>query len=448
MKKGNNKLNNIKLNTMIDKRKPVVVAVSTGVDSMSLFHFLYHNGYTVVVAHVNHKKRKESDNEYLYLKNLCLSLGVPFEGYILNKKIESNFQEVARYERYNFLKSVADKYNTNQIVLAHHLDDEAETVLMRLTRGSFLKGYAGMKDVTVDSSYTIIRPFLYLSKDEIIEYAKDNNIKYFEDSSNNEDCYTRNIFRHNVIPTLKGVNPSFLDAIKNFQEDYYDIYEHIEKEVDEFFNLYSVVDNEKISISRENFNKQDNIIKKGIILRSINLISSNSLLAKHERMSEIIKLSLTAKETRTVEVGKDYSLYVEKDNLVFVKNKEVKKINLQIDDFGEYKVDDNLRVIISQNYHTLPEKNSYMLCYNNTKEVFPITIRNREVGDFVKVNGITKKVSDLLVEHKIPRRLRDEILVVLNDSGIFFIPNIIRKETDKTLKNTLYITVEVTNDSR
>ena len=120
----------------LTKNTKIIIGVSTGIDSMCLFSMLKNDGYDLVVAHVNHKRRKESDKEYEFLENYAKSINVPFEGYVLDEKIDSNFQEIARYKRYEFFKTVADKYNTNKIVVAHHLDDEAETILMRLTRGS------------------------------------------------------------------------------------------------------------------------------------------------------------------------------------------------------------------------------------------------------------------------------------------------------------------------
>ena len=111
-------------------------------------------------------------------------MNVPFEGYVISRNIDSNFQEEARIERYRFFERVADKYNTKNIVTAHQLDDEAETVLMRLTRGTSLKGYQGMKMISVQNGYTIIKPLLHTSREDIELYQKENNIEYFEDCTN------------------------------------------------------------------------------------------------------------------------------------------------------------------------------------------------------------------------------------------------------------------------
>ncbi|MCR5741790.1 MAG: tRNA lysidine(34) synthetase TilS [Gammaproteobacteria bacterium] len=447
-KTSNTNIENLNLSKYFKKSDFIIVGVSTGIDSMSLLNLLISRGYKVVVSHINHKRRKESETEYAFLKDYCLKMNIPFEGYELTKTIKSNFQEEARYERYNFYKLCADKYNTKLIALAHHADDEAETILMRLTRGSFISAYSGIKEVSDFNGYKIIRPFLNVSKDDIKEYQEKYNIPYFEDYTNNENHYTRNIIRHEVVIKLKEINPSFLDSIKNFSEDLSEAYEHILKETNEFLKLHSKEENGSLIIDRNSFNNEDDIIKKEIILRAINKVSKDSVIATHERMREITKLSALQASGKVLEIKKDLVIYFEYDEIVFSSSLKQTKVNFTVNDFGDYQISDSLILKVSQNYHHLPLKNSYMLCYNDIKSVFPITIRNREVGDYIKVNGITKKVSDVLSEHKIPKRERDNVLVVLNKDGIFFIPNILRKETDKSLKNTLYITLEVKNDSR
>ena len=422
------------------KSEKYVLAVSTGIDSMSLFHALYKSGYDIVVAHVNHKRRVESDKEYEYLKNLCEKLNVPFEGYVISRNIDSNFQEEARIERYKFFERVADKYNTKNIVTAHQLDDEAETVLMRLTRGTSLKGYQGMKMISVQNGYTFIKPLLHTSREDIELYQKENNIEYFEDCTNLEDYYTRNKFRHEIITKLKEYNPSFLDAIINYSKDMGFMFDHIEKCTNEFYLKNVIISSDKVKINREKFNEQDEIIKEWILVKAVNILSNNTVVLMHERVWKIAELSGLSESGKTVEIKDPITCYIDYKYISFEKRNNAKEINLKISDFGTYDLGDYGKVVISQKYHRIPNKNSYMLCYNELNSVFPITIRNRKDGDFITVNSLTKKVSDVLKDYKVPKRDRDSVLVVLVQDEIIFIPNILRKETDKSLKNTLYIT--------
>ena len=425
---------------IMKKSEKYVLAVSTGIDSMSLFHALYKGGYDIVVAHVNHKRRVESDKEYEYLKNLCEKLNVPFEGYEITRNIDSNFQEEARIERYKFFERVADKYNTKNIVTAHQLDDEAETVLMRLTRGTSLKGYQGMKMVSIQNGYTIFKPLLHTSREDIELYQKENNIEYFEDCTNLEDHYTRNKYRHEIITKLKEYNPSFLDAIINYSKDMGFMFDHIEKLTNEFYLKNVIISSNSVKINREKFNEQDEIIKEWILVKAVNILSNNTVVLMHERVWKIAELSGLSGSGKTVEIKDPISCYIDYKYISFEKRSDAKEIILNICDFGTYDLGDYGKVVISQKYHRIPNKNSYMLCYNELNSVFPITIRNRKDGDFITVNSLTKKVSDVLKDYKVPKRDRDSVLVVLVQDEIVFIPNILRKETDKTLKNTLYIT--------
>lgn len=422
------------------KNERLVIAVSTGIDSMCLFHYLYNNGYDLIVAHVNHKRRAESDFEYAYLEELCKKINVPFEGYEINEDIDNNFQEKARYIRYSFFKEVAKKYNTKYIVLAHQEDDMVETILMRLTRGTSFKGYSGIKKVSDVDGYTILRPLLEVNRDKIQEYQKENNIKYFEDSSNSENHYTRNVYRHNIVPELKKINPNLYESFNNFRKDLEGMSEVIDSISKDYIKEKSIIKDGYVSINKNDFIVLKDIIKKAVILNIVNILTKDQVELTHERCDEIVKLALQKNESREIEIKGLYKVSNEYDNLVFYKDKEAIEFNLEINDFKEYDIENVGKVIISQKHHLLPSKISYMLCYNNITEVFPITIRNYSNGDKITYNNITKKVSDLLIEHKVPKRIRKEIVVFSNNDGIFFIPDIIRKETDTSLKNKLYIT--------
>ena len=215
------------------------------------------------------------------------------------------------------------------------------------------------------------------------------------------------------------------------------MFDHIENEVDEFYANSSSFLNESLLVNKENFLKLDEVLKYWVVVKAINLVSNNSVIATHERVNSIIKLSESS--GKEIEIKDNISAYFESNYLVFERKQPIERVNLIINEMGEYEIS-GYKVVISQNYHALPHKNSYMLCYNELNSIFPIIIRNREDGDKIVVNGMTKSVSDVLKDNKIPRRLRDSVLVVMNNDGIFFIPNVIRKETNKSLENTLYIT--------
>ena len=132
------------------------------------------------------------------MKKFALRKGVPFEGLTLSGHLEGNFHHEARVKRYDFFRAIASKYDATKIAIAHHLDDQVETILMRIVRGTGFHGYGGMKEIRQDRNISIIRPFLEVRKSDILAYAKERNLSYFVDESNQEDFYTRNRFLQDI----------------------------------------------------------------------------------------------------------------------------------------------------------------------------------------------------------------------------------------------------------
>ena len=162
---------------------PVVVGVSSGPDSMCLLNLLEQKTNKLVVCHINHNVRKESTTEEEYLKDYCQKHNLIFESMKITEYKETNFENEARKKRYNFYEEILSKYHSTKLFLAHHGDDQIETVLMKIVRGSNLEGYAGIKEISKVKNYQIIRPLLKVTKEDIINYNKSHNITYFIDSS-------------------------------------------------------------------------------------------------------------------------------------------------------------------------------------------------------------------------------------------------------------------------
>ena len=188
----------------IDNDEYVVIGVSSGPDSMALLHMLENNlKCKLVCAHINHNVRKESNEEESYLKEYCSKKNIIFESYKIKSYTENNFENEARNKRYSFYETLLKKYNSHNLFLAHHGDDLIETVIMKIIRGSNLEGYAGIKTYSHLENYKIIRPLLSLTKDDILKYNKEHNIKYYIDNTNENTMYTRNRYRKYILPFLK-----------------------------------------------------------------------------------------------------------------------------------------------------------------------------------------------------------------------------------------------------
>jgi len=188
---------------------PLVVGCSAGPDSMALLHLLHDSTINpIICCHINHNVRKESKEEEKYLKNFCKQHEIIFESTKIENYTESNFENEARNKRYKFYENILQKYNSKYLFLAHHGDDLIETVLMKIERGSNLEGYAGIKEISKKNNYYIIRPFLSHTKQDLIDYNNQYNIKYYIDKTNTDTNYTRNRYRQNILPLLKCENPN------------------------------------------------------------------------------------------------------------------------------------------------------------------------------------------------------------------------------------------------
>ena len=218
----------------------IVVGVSGGPDSMALLYILNEfkekMGLRLVCAHINHNKRKESDEEEKYVSKYCKENGIIFECIKVKKWGDDNFENEARSIRYNFFEEIVENYNAKYLMTAHHADDLIETILMRIVRGSTLKGYSGFSRIVDKGNYKIVRPLITLTKDEIIDFDTRNNIKYYIDSTNNEDIHTRNRYRHVILPFLKKENPNVHKKFIKFSETLIENSNYIDEQANKVFN--------------------------------------------------------------------------------------------------------------------------------------------------------------------------------------------------------------------
>lgn len=193
----------------------IIVAVSGGVDSVVLLHTLRQQlpDTKLVVAHVNYHLREESDADESFVRDLAEKYHAIFEHTAWSKVSDIAVEKQARDFRYQFFEQLAKKYHTQTVVVAHHADDQAETVLLKLIRGGQLSQLSGMHT----KNRQIIRPFLLITKQELIHYAQENNLHWQEDKTNQDATYTpRNYLRQVIIPQLKTINPQTVRHINAF----------------------------------------------------------------------------------------------------------------------------------------------------------------------------------------------------------------------------------------
>ena len=415
---------NVLNNLDITNQDYVVLACSYGPDSMCLLDLLIKRNLNIVVAHVNHKLREESDKEYTELKDYCKKNKVIFEGAIIDSYPKGNIESYARKFRYDFFKEIVKKYNAKYLFTAHHGDDLVETVLMRLSRGSSFRGYGGFNINTKLDGYILCRPLIYLTKDEIMEYVKENNIPYAIDSSNLSDDYTRNRYRHDILPILKDINPSINKKVLKFSQMIFEYNDYLEEEIDSLYSKLYI--NNRLDLNE--YNLLPIFIKKCLLRKilsviygdDINLINDNHLdllldLTNNDKANSMVNLP------NKVIVSKYYNI------IEFGYHNNIDTYDIILDD---YLIKDNWSIKRIDTTDII--KSNYLIRLDSNEIKLPLHIRTRLTGDKMTLKNGTKKVGEILSEAKLSKKERDMYPIVCDsDNNILWIPGIKKSKFDK-----------------
>ncbi|MBO7277603.1 MAG: tRNA lysidine(34) synthetase TilS [Bacteroidales bacterium] len=203
-------------NNLFSKDDRILIALSGGVDSIVLSHLMCRANYKISLAHCNfHLRDEESNRDEAFVRRWAKENNIPlfvkeFDTYQYMKENKLSLEMAARDLRYNWFNSLLESEGFTCLCTAHHLDDSIETFFINLLRGT---GIAGLHGIKVKND-KIVRPLLFATREEILSYAKQNNISYVDDSTNSETKFTRNKIRHNLFPVLREINPNFEFALK------------------------------------------------------------------------------------------------------------------------------------------------------------------------------------------------------------------------------------------
>lgn len=418
---------NIKNNT------PLVIGCSAGPDSMALLHYLLTNTTNpLIVAHINHNKRKESIEEENYLSTFCQKNNIKFEVTTIKKYTENNFENEARNKRYAFYEQILKKYHTPYLFLAHHGDDLIETILMKIFRGSNLEGYAGIKEIAKKNNYYIIRPLLPYTKEDLINYNKKNNIKYYLDKSNEDITYTRNRFRHLILPLFKEENTNIHKQFLKYSKTLLEYNNYLDEEI---ATIYPKTINNNI-LDIKTFHSLHPFIQKNLLYKYLNNYYQNKPnIIKEKHINDILSLINSTKPNLTINLPlnkiarKSYNhLYLEENK---TNNTDYK---IPLNDINTIN-----NIIIKKINKTTTNGNDICLLNSNNLNL-PLYIRNRMPGDYIETKGLNgkKKIKEIFIENKVPKHLRDSYpILVDNKDQIIWLPNL-KKSKFNTQKDEFY----------
>ncbi len=401
----------------------IVIAVSGGIDSMALLHLFARAKKVlelkIIVAHVNHNVREESKQELEFVKSHCLKNGFLFESLIIENYGDDNFHNEARTIRYDFFEKVIMKYNSKYLFTAHHADDLMETILMRIVRGSTLKGYGGFQRQIKMKNYNLIRPLIYVSKEEITKYVARKKIKYVQDISNFSDKYTRNRFRQNIIPGILKEDPNVYSKFNKFSELLFECNEYVEKQLQEIIREVYPANILNLSL----FFKKDSFIRKKILYYIMeDKYQDDLMLITDKHVNLVFELINSNKTTGTVHLPNNIKVEKAYGNLYFKDDIEDIEYEIELD---KYVTLPNGK-IIEKIKQTKNDGNE--ICRLSSGDIkLPLYVRNKKNGDKMTIKGMLgkKKVSDIFINSKIKLSERNNFPVVCDaEDNIVWLPGV------------------------
>lgn len=441
---------------MFEKGDKVIIGVSGGPDSMCLLHMLYllkeKLHIEIVVAHVNHCLRgNEADDDERYVEEYCKEINVEFYNKIIDINsiaLEKNIscETAGREARYDFFYELKRKLSAQKIAVAHNANDQAETVLMRIMRGTGLAGVIGIKPIR-DSF--VVRPIIRLTREEIESYCKDNKINARIDKTNLESIYSRNKIRLELIPYMeKNFNSDIVNTINRFANILFKDNEYIDLVANDKYKEYCALECGKIIIRKKLFEEHEAIMSR-VIRIALKKLKGNLYNLETKHIYDIIhvqkggtgkKITLPECLVATNNYG-DIHMYIHVPSM----DKEKKEFVLEID--KKYLIKEK-NLFLKVEIQTKEEE--YNLKGNNFTKYFDyqkvkgeITFRYRRQGDKMQPIGMkgTKKLKDIFMDLKVPKEERDEMPLICFGDEIAWVLGYrisekfkIDKDTNKILK--------------
>ncbi len=411
----------------------VVVAVSGGPDSMALLNILLELrnflDLEIICAHIHHNIRSESDVEKRFVESFCKTNNIGFEWLKIEEYGDDNFHNEARNIRYKYLKKIAKKHEAKYIFTAHHGDDLIETILMRMVRGSTLKGYSGFSKTIESDGFLIVRPLITVTKKEVEKYNKEKKISYMVDSSNEKDIYTRNRFRKYIVSDLKKEDFNVHKKFFKFSETIQESNEYIDKVVQQ--KLKRIYPQKVLNI--EEFKQEAKIIQTRIINHILEDIYLDDLMLITDQHVVLLQnLIMSEKANALIHLPNKINAIKSYSNLTLVKQ-AVKEADfyLEISDYINLANGKNIERINRTN-----QDDNYICRLNSIEVNPPIYVRNRKEGDKMTIKGMlgSKKIADIFIDQKIDMSERKKWPVVVDSNGvIIWLPGLKKSKFNKSI---------------
>ncbi len=420
----------------------IMLAVSGGIDSVVMTDLFCTNGYNCIILHCNFELRgEESEGDEAYVRSLAAHYDLPI--YVKRFKTDDyaeengiSIQMAARELRYKWFEDISQELNEKVIATAHNLNDSVETVLLNLCRGTGIKGLTGIP--LVNGKY--IRPLLFATRKEILNYGRIHQLQYREDSSNASTKYQRNKLRHDIIPVFEEINPSFIRTMR--------------ENIDRFSESHTIYREQVLKIRNEIFIKKENHIEVDLkVLKALHPIGS----WLYELFSEF---GFSTDQCRNIEniIDSDSGKqFISPTHRLFRDREKFLIFKIEDNTFERYYIDSpeseaalpfsmDIEVVDRLRLKSIPDSEN-IACLDLEKLNFPLILRRWQHGDYFFPLGMEqmKKVSDFYIDNKIPVPLKKTTWLLTSGKKIVWIVGLridnrfkITEATKKILKLHYY----------
>ena len=428
----------IEQNNLFTPDSVLLAAVSGGMDSVLMVYLLKSSGYNFGIAHCNFRLRgDEANTDQEFCRQLAHQHNVPFHtinfdtlNHAADKKI--SVQMAARELRYQWFEQIKQQYNYSAIALAHHQNDAIETILLNLVRGT---GIAGMHGI-LPKNGSLVRPLLFLTRDEIAEIIKNNGMSYVEDSSNASVKYARNKLRHEVVPKLRELNPALESTFEKNLEHFREMETLLELRIAELKKELFTVKGDEIHLHTDAVKKlkpQRLLLFKLLQEYGFNETTVDDLIA-----------ALDKHPGKIFEVAY-FKLILDRDKLILIKKNNIKQeeVNVAATDhainYGNYKL-----TLLHDDTPLIVKDNPMAASVDADRLVYPLSMRGWQQSDSFYPLGMKtrKKLSDFFISLKIPLHKKSEVPLLINGNGeIIWVGGCRLDERYKVTHNTKKVTI-------
>ena len=465
--------NFIEKEKMIRGGETVLAGVSGGADSVCLFYILKELsgelGFNLEVAHINHMIRAEAEHDAAFVESICRENGIRFHRRDVDipriyESTSLSEEEAGRIARYEAFEEIADKLQeetgkTVVIATAHNMNDQAETMLHNLFRGSRLKGLSGIKAQGVRGNHRLIRPILIFMRSEIEDYLSEKGITWCRDATNDTDEYTRNRIRHNILPVAeKEINAGAIKHAAEAAAYISEVDDFLDDMAGEILKKADIKDNGDLHISCKAINEAHNIVRSRVIMGAIKLVSPRIKDVQSYHIETIARLSESTDGSAKLDLPYGVKVTRAYDSLIFSKKSDEEDISEAefviekhvLEETGKLEIDNpvlgKVRIsLLKDDFNNKIPCGEYTKWFDYDKISETMSFRARKTGDVLAVGKGTKTLKKLMIDEKIPADMRDKLLVLADREQVLWLPGYRISEDYKISESTKQVlAIEVT----